>query len=122
VLVLVAAMACAGGPKPAFDLYDTSTWGAPALLVENETTETVAIYGPAGLIGRVWPNESRCFRLHGVEISMIWLQAVLNAFAAVRSLDFMVEDSPGWRWTLTTAYHYDVHVVPAWPCHEEPPP
>ena len=122
VLVLVAAAACAGGPKPVFDPEDAATWGPPALLVENQTGETVTVYGPGGVIGRVWPGESRCFRLHGQQTGSIWLTAELNASAWVRSLDFTPETEPGWRWTLTTAWRYDVHVIPAWPCHEEPEP
>ena len=118
---LVLVVACAAVAHPAFDPENVSTWGAPQLLVENGTQETLTILGPSGIIGRVWPGEHRCFTLHERPSGVMHLVAEIDAYHRVETLDFLAEDAPGWRWTLTTAWRYDVHVVPAWPCHDEPP-
>lgn len=111
--LVALTLACASPSRTAL-----SSHGSPYLLVVNNSPYAARVHGPTGLIGTVEPNQQRCFRLAGISTGAIWLWAEFNAYERVQTLDFDLWGSPGWSWTLTTAYRSDVFVVRALPCRE----
>lgn len=85
------------------------------VVITNDGLSVMRIYDVTGYVGRVYPGETRCFRLRLTERSNA-LRAIIDGTSFTSPI-FEPWAHGGWSWRIATTPRYDVlSLVPAEPC------